>query len=116
MDSIDGVRLDPREQAELTAQILERALAGGRQERPEDRRARSARTQAEEDSLRDGLEATYRQLAGIETDDRAGATRWSTRRTPCEGGPYDDRPSDAVRRPEAGTAPDRPSTPQPDGA
>ena len=66
----NGVRLDPREQAELTAQILERALA-------EVDGAQGPKTgltigpyPADDESLRDGLEATYRTLAGTaETDD-----------------------------------------------
>ena len=43
-------------------------------------------------SLRDGLEATYRALAGHRERRANSATRWSTRPTPCEGGPCDDRP------------------------
>ena len=87
MDSINGVQLDPRERGELTAQILERAISevgkdgasGGIKVGP---------YAASEDSLRDGLEATYRQLAGIETDqprryalvDKANAVRrWTVR-------------------------------------
>jgi serine/threonine-protein kinase PknG len=87
MDSINGVQLDPRERSELTAQILERAIfevgkngaTSGVKVGP---------YVASEDSLRDGLEATYRQLAGIETDqprryalvDKANAVRrWTVR-------------------------------------
>ena len=87
MDSINGVQLDSRERGELTAQILERAIA--------EVNKNGAKTgvlvgpyEAEEDTLRDGLEATYRQLAGIETDagrryalvDKANAVRrWTLR-------------------------------------
>jgi serine/threonine-protein kinase PknG len=87
MDSINGVQLDSRERGELTAQILERAIA--------EVDKNGAKTSvlvgpyvAEEDTLRDGLEATYRQLAGIETDagrryalvDKANAVRrWTLR-------------------------------------
>jgi serine/threonine-protein kinase PknG len=87
MDSIRGVRLDPREQSELTAQILERAIAEvGRNGSKSDIKIGAYR--AREETLRDGLEATYRQLAGIETDqqrryalvDKANAVRrWTLR-------------------------------------
>jgi serine/threonine-protein kinase PknG len=87
MDSIRGVRLDPREQSELTAQILERAIAEvGRNGSKRDIKIGPYR--AREETLRDGLEATYRQLAGIETDqqrryalvDKANAVRrWTLR-------------------------------------
>ena len=87
MDSISGVRLDPREQSELTAQILERAIA------EVDKTGSKSHVKigpytADDEPLRDGLEATYRQLAGIETDqqrryalvDKANAVRrWTTR-------------------------------------
>jgi serine/threonine-protein kinase PknG len=87
MDSINGVQLDSRERGELTAQILERAIV--------EVDKNGAKTgvlvgpyEAEEDTLRDGLETTYRQLAGIETDagrryalvDKANAVRrWTLR-------------------------------------
>jgi serine/threonine-protein kinase PknG len=87
MDSIDGVQLDPRERGELTAQILERAISevkknGGKTN------VRVGAYDAKEDTLRDGLEMTYRQMAGIETDeqrryelvDKANAVRrWTLR-------------------------------------
>jgi serine/threonine-protein kinase PknG len=87
MDSISGVRLDSREQSELTAQILERAIAevdknGSKSD------VRIGPYAADEETLRDGLESTYRQLAGIETDqqrrytlvDKANAVRrWTVR-------------------------------------
>jgi serine/threonine-protein kinase PknG len=87
MDSISGVRLDPREQSELTAQILERAIAEvGKNGSHGD--VKIGPYQASDETLRDGLEATYRQLAGIETDeyrryalvDKANAVRrWTLR-------------------------------------
>jgi serine/threonine-protein kinase PknG len=87
MESISGVQLDPRERGELTAQILERAISevgknGATGE------VKVGPYAASEDSLRDGLETTYRQLAGIETDqprryalvDKANAVRrWTVR-------------------------------------
>ena len=87
MDSISGVRLDPREQSELTAQILERAIAEvGKNGSHSDVKIGPYR--ASDETLRDGLEATYRELAGIETDehrryalvDKANAVRrWTLR-------------------------------------
>jgi serine/threonine-protein kinase PknG len=86
-DSISGVRLDPREQSELTAQILERALAEVGKNKSKTN-IKIGPYEAEDDTLRDGLEATYRQLAGIETDeqrryalvDKANAVRrWTLR-------------------------------------
>jgi serine/threonine-protein kinase PknG len=69
MDSINGVQLDPRERGELTAQILERAISEvGTDGAKSD--VKVGEYAATEDTLRDGLEATYRQLAGIETDER----------------------------------------------
>jgi serine/threonine-protein kinase PknG len=87
MDSISGVRLDPREQSELTAQILERAITevdknGSKSD------VKIGPYSADNATLRDGLESTYRQLAGIETDqqrryalvDKANAVRrWTIR-------------------------------------
>jgi serine/threonine-protein kinase PknG len=87
MDSISGVRLDPREQSELTVEILERALTevdknGSKSE------IKIGPYEASDETLRDGLEATYRHLAGIETDeqrryalvDKANAVRrWTLR-------------------------------------
>ena len=87
MDSISGVRLDSREQSELTAQILERAIAevdknGSKSD------VKIGPYAADDETLRDGLESTYRQLAGIETDqqrrytlvDKANAVRrWTVR-------------------------------------
>jgi serine/threonine-protein kinase PknG len=87
MDSISGVRLDPRDQSELTAQILERAITevdknGSKSD------VKIGPYSADNATLRDGLESTYRQLAGIETDqqrryalvDKANAVRrWTIR-------------------------------------
>jgi serine/threonine-protein kinase PknG len=69
MDSITGVQLDPRERGELTAQILERAISevGKNGDKTG---VKVGAYEAQEDTLRDGLETTYRQLAGIETDER----------------------------------------------
>ena len=87
MDSINGVRLDPRDQSELTAQILERAIAEvGKNGSKTD--VKIGPYPASDETLRDGLEATYRQLAGTETDeqrryalvDKANAVRrWTLR-------------------------------------
>jgi serine/threonine-protein kinase PknG len=87
MDSINGVQLDPRERGELTAQILERAISEvGKNGATSG--VKVGPYAASEDSLRDGLEATYRQLAGIETNqprryalvDKANAVRrWTVR-------------------------------------
>ena len=87
MDSIDGVQLDPRDRGELTAQILERAISEVGKNGATTH-AKVGAYEAQEDSLRDGLEETYRQLAGIETNearryalvDKANAVRrWTLR-------------------------------------
>jgi serine/threonine-protein kinase PknG len=87
MDSISGVRLDPREQSELTVEILERALTEVDKNGPKSE-IKIGPYEASDDTLRDGLEATYRHLAGIETDeqrryalvDKANAVRrWTLR-------------------------------------
>jgi serine/threonine-protein kinase PknG len=87
MDSINGVQLDPRERAELTAQILQRAISEVTKNGAKTG-VRVGAYEAQEDTLRDGLESTYRQLAGIETDelrryelvDKANAVRrWTLR-------------------------------------
>ena len=87
MSSLQGVRLDPREQAELTAKILERAL--DQVTRNGEKKGISIGPyRADNDSLRDGLEVTYRVLAGAAPDansrhilvDRANAVRrWTLR-------------------------------------
>jgi len=71
MASLDGVRLDPVEQAQLTARILERALAEVTAAGPSMQGTRSipiGRYSAEDGSLRDGLEETYRVLAAAAPD------------------------------------------------
>jgi serine/threonine-protein kinase PknG len=87
MDSINGVQLDSRERGELTAQILQRAIVEVNKNGAKTG-VRVGAYEAKEDTLRDGLEATYRQLAGIETDagrryalvDKANAVRrWTLR-------------------------------------
>ena len=87
MESVNGVRLDPREHAELTAEILRRALVEvGRSGSKHNVQLGPYR--ATDDSLRDGLEATYRTMAAVETDeahryelvDQANAVRrWTLR-------------------------------------
>ncbi len=87
MDSVNGVQLDPREKAELTAEILSRALVEVGRSGPK-QNVQLGLYHATEESLRDGLEATYRSMAGIETDearryelvDQANAVRrWTLR-------------------------------------
>jgi serine/threonine-protein kinase PknG len=73
MASLSGVRLDTREQAELTTEILSRALVLVDQGGPRDDVQIGAYA-ARPESLRDGLEAAYRQLAGTESDERR---RWN---------------------------------------
>jgi serine/threonine-protein kinase PknG len=68
MESVNGVRLDPREQAELTAEILRRALAEVSRSGPK-HNVQLGPYRATDDSLRDGLEATYRTMAAVETDE-----------------------------------------------
>jgi serine/threonine-protein kinase PknG len=70
MDSINGVRLDPREQAELTAQILERAVSEVEKKGPNNA-VKIGAYPALDETLRDGLEATYRHLATFETEERS---------------------------------------------
>ncbi|MFL6063043.1 MAG: tetratricopeptide repeat protein [Friedmanniella sp.] len=72
MASLSGVRLDVREQAELTTEILTRALALVEGTGPRDD-VQIGPYPAHPDSLRDGLESAYRQLAGTESDERR---RW----------------------------------------
>ena len=87
MESVNGVRLDPREQAELTAEILRRALVEVDRSGPK-HNVQLGPYRATDDSLRDGLEATYRTMAAVETDeahryelvDQANAVRrWTLR-------------------------------------
>jgi serine/threonine-protein kinase PknG len=89
MGSLDGVRLDPTEQAELTARILERALAAVQAGAPGAGAGIAiGRYRADDSSLRDGLEETYRVLASAAPDqahrsalvDRANdIRRWTVR-------------------------------------
>ena len=92
LGSLEGVRLDPHERALLTAGILERALARAAAPDPSGGPVASSLTvgpyAAQPDPLRDGLEATYRELARSEDDearshawvDRANAVRrWTLR-------------------------------------
>jgi serine/threonine-protein kinase PknG len=82
MDSLKGVSLDPRAQAQLTAAILERAVTEVGRSGP-DAKVTIGPYAAREESLRDGLEATYRALAATESDtkqrcalvDKANAVR-----------------------------------------
>lgn len=69
MDSITRVRMDPVEKAELSAKIMERALATVQTKGP-NRRLTIGGIPADEPDLRDGLEATYRTLASAADDDR----------------------------------------------
>ncbi len=73
MDSLQGVSLNPRDSAELTAAILERAVAEIGKNGPKTG-VMIGPYAAREEALRDGLELTYRKLAGTETDDRR---RWA---------------------------------------
>ena len=87
MRSLQGVRLDPREQAALTADILQRAVVEVGKKGPAPK-VMIGPYAAQDESLRDGLETTYRTLAGSETDperrialvDQANAVRrWTLR-------------------------------------
>jgi serine/threonine-protein kinase PknG len=69
MDSIARVRMDPVEKAELSAKILERALATVQATGP-NRRLTIGGIAADDPDLRDGLEATYRTLASSADDDQ----------------------------------------------
>jgi serine/threonine-protein kinase PknG len=68
MSSLQGVRLDPSEQGQLTAKILEKALSVVNRDGPQQVTIGAYR--ADDSSLRDGLETTYRALAGSTTDQR----------------------------------------------
>jgi serine/threonine-protein kinase PknG len=68
MSSLQGVRLDPTEQAQLTAKILEKALSEVSKSGPQ--QVTIGPYRADDESLRDGLESTYRSLAGSTTDQR----------------------------------------------
>jgi serine/threonine-protein kinase PknG len=91
LGSLEGVRIDPHERALLTAGILERALVRAETPGtpgPAPQGLTVGRYAARPDALRDGLEATYRELARSEDDearshawvDRANAVRrWTLR-------------------------------------
>lgn len=83
MASIEGVRMEPRDAAEFSVSILERALAEVRRSGPRPQLA-VGDGPATEDSLRHRLEAAYRSLARherlrrVELIDRANRLRkWS---------------------------------------
>ena len=85
MSSIDGVRLDQVEQAELTGQILERALRLVQTDGP-NAQVKIGNFPADDASLRDGLEQTYRTLGGAApteaeryamVDKANGVRRWT---------------------------------------
>ena len=85
MSSIDGVRLDQVEKAELTGQILERALHLVQTAGP-NAQVKIGNYPADDASLRDGLEQTYRALAGAApteveryamVDKANGVRRWT---------------------------------------
>ncbi|MCW2811477.1 MAG: pknG, partial [Friedmanniella sp.] len=67
-ESLNGIRLDPTEHAWLTVTILERALGEVERSGPRPDLQIGAYA-ARGDSLRDGLEMTYRGLARSETDE-----------------------------------------------
>ena len=77
MDSIARVRMDPVDKGELTAKIMERALATVQAKGPNRRLTIGGMPGATTRTLRDGLEATYRTLAS------SGRRRPGT---PCPGG------------------------------
>jgi serine/threonine-protein kinase PknG len=91
LGSLEGVRLDPHERGLLTAGILERALVRAEAPGPlgpPPQGLTVGRWAAQPEALRDGLEATYRELARSEEDDarshawvdRANAVRrWTLR-------------------------------------
>ena len=67
MESLQGVPLEQRDKATLTARILERALAEVERAGPQTN-VKLGQYAARDDSLRDGLEATYRALAATASD------------------------------------------------
>jgi serine/threonine-protein kinase PknG len=70
MASLDGVALDPHERGRLVVTILERALARAGTPGSGPPPAPVGPYPAQPDTLRDGLEAAYRELARTEPDDR----------------------------------------------
>ncbi|HLL62658.1 MAG TPA: tetratricopeptide repeat protein [Propionibacteriaceae bacterium] len=69
MESLQGVPLERRDKAKLTARILERALAEVGRSGPQSG-VKIGQYAAREESLRDGLEETYRRLASTESDEQ----------------------------------------------
>jgi serine/threonine-protein kinase PknG len=67
IDSVQGVTIDPKERAQLVVDVLSAALDGVDADGPQPN-LRIAGYPAEERSLRDGLEAAYRGLAGLTED------------------------------------------------
>lgn len=87
MSSVDGVTIDPRDRARLTADVLGRALDLVRRGGPQPA-VRIGGYPAQERALRDGLEAAYRTLAGMAdsredkvalVDAANGVRRWTFR-------------------------------------
>jgi serine/threonine-protein kinase PknG len=70
LGSLQGVRIDPAERAEVTAKILDRALTVVAAQGPQPQ-VMIGDYPAEDGSLRDGLEAAYRQLAAGASDERS---------------------------------------------
>jgi len=68
MESLQGVPLERRDKAKLTARILERALTEVGRTGPQT--IKIGQYVADEESLRDGLEETYRRLASTESDEQ----------------------------------------------
>ncbi|MBP2415768.1 tetratricopeptide repeat protein [Microlunatus capsulatus] len=73
MASLGGVRIDAQEEAQLSVQILSRALTLVDQGGPRDD-VRIGPHAARSEELRDGLEAAYRRWASTEADEQR---RWS---------------------------------------
>ncbi len=69
MASLQGVPLERRDKATLTARILERALAEVGRTGPQ-AGVKIGQYAARDESLRDGLEETYRRLASTESDEQ----------------------------------------------
>ncbi|GAB3600439.1 serine/threonine-protein kinase [Angustibacter peucedani] len=87
MQSIEGVGIDPLDRARLTTSVLDLALQQVVKDGPQ-QAVRIGGHAADAPSLRDGLEAAYRHLAGLSDDrdervrlvDRANAVRrWTVR-------------------------------------
>ena len=87
MSSLTSVRIDPTERARFTASVLEKALTEVGAKGPQ-KGLMIGPYRADDDSLRDGLESTYRELANTSPDsasryqlvDQAnGVKRWTLR-------------------------------------